>query len=215
MHYTVQHGQHICESHTTFHWSLHSLNSWKNTLWDNIIFSKRTELCDKQMVISIDWMVIHWALPLPTGFGFSHLLRWAPCLSHNSHAVFLLASKCNATHWRVCLDHTEWLWILNTGLEASEREAQGSSTVSWVLIWFIFFYKQPQQFSVWRLPHLNHRAPGPNVLSKMKLSDRGERSALHITKLAKCSHHWNLQGVKCVIGQTDWLRAKNWSWQIL
>ena len=184
------------------------------TLYEVTLF-KRTENCDKQMVIFIDWMVIHWASPLPTGFGFSHLLRWAPCLSHTSLAVFLLASKCNATHWRVLSrshrmavnfkHRIRGFWERGTG----EQHSQLSANL------IHFFYKQPQQFSVWRLLHLNHRAPGPNILSKIKLSDRGERSALHITKLAKCSHHWNLQGVKWVIGQTDRLRAKNSSWQIL
>lgn len=58
---------------------------------------------------------------------------------HNTCTVFLLGSECKAiTHWRVCLNHTEWLWILNVGLEPTEERAHGRHTVSWVLIWFFF-----------------------------------------------------------------------------
>lgn len=56
---------------------------------------------------------------------------------HNTCTVFLLGSECKAiTHWRVCLNHTEWLWILNVGLEPTEEQAHGRDKVSWVLIWF-------------------------------------------------------------------------------
>lgn len=59
--------------------------------------------------------------------------------SHNTLTVFLLGSECKAiTHWRVCLNHTEWLWILNVGLGPTEKQAHGRDSVSWVLIWFFF-----------------------------------------------------------------------------
>lgn len=59
-----------------------------------------------------------------------------PSLPHNTLTVFLLGSECKAiTHWRVCLNHTEWLWILNAGLGPTEEQAHGRDSVSWVLIW--------------------------------------------------------------------------------
>lgn len=79
-----------------------------------------------------------------------------PSLPHNTLTVFLLGSECKAiTHWRVCLNHTEWLWILNAGLGPTEKQAHGRDSVSWVLIWFFFnsfflFYKQLWQHVVSR-----------------------------------------------------------------
>lgn len=65
----------------------------------------------------------------------------SPSRLHNILAVFLLGSKCKAiTHWRVCLNHTEWLWILNAGLGPTEKQAHGRDSVSWVLIWFLTFF---------------------------------------------------------------------------
>lgn len=38
--------------------------------------------------------------------------------------VFLLKSECKAIpHWRVCLNHIEWLWILNVGLRPTVKQA--------------------------------------------------------------------------------------------
>lgn len=91
-------------------------------------------------VVSTDWLPGKHGL-VPTGLGFSHLYQRPPNLPpHNTLTVFLLGSECKAiTHWRVCLNHTEWLWILNAGLGPTEKQAHGGDSVSGVLIWFLNF----------------------------------------------------------------------------
>lgn len=101
---------------------------------------------DKQNVLylligSADWL--SWKHSrVPTGFIFSQLLRWGPSsLPHSTLTVFLWGSECKAiTHWRVCLNHTEWLWILNAGLRPTEKQAHGTDSVSGVLIWFFNYF---------------------------------------------------------------------------
>lgn len=91
-----------------------------------------------QLVVSTDWLSGKHGL-VPTGLGFSRLYQRPPNLPpHNTLTVFLLGSECKAiTHWRVCLNHTEWLWILNAGLGPTETQAHGGDSVSGVLIWFL------------------------------------------------------------------------------
>lgn len=113
--------------------------------------------------------------------------------------MFLLGSECKAiTHWRVCLNHTEWLWILNAGLRPTEKQAHGGDSVSWVLIWFLIFFfffgnrlwtgrKHCLCFSPSAAPP-NQTTAGRNILSEWKWFDHDEHPVFHWKKQQLTNH---------------------------
>lgn len=132
---------------------------------------------------SIDWM--YWSV-VKVAWSWSNrfciiLFLVADLPPHNTFAAFLFGSECKAiTHWRVCLNHTEWLWILNVGLRPSEKQAHGGDSLSSLLIWFFFFLNSfGNKLLTGRSPSYafgssaapsNQTTAGTNILSEWKRS---------------------------------------------
>lgn len=127
--------------------------SWKHFISLHHIFVK----CSRSMLINkmhhICWLDLLIGCPGSAVFyqqvtDFLICSNRPPSLPHNTLTVFLLGSECKAiTHWRVCLNHTEWLWILNVGLGPTEEQAHGRDSLSWVLI--LFFILNCSLFVCW------------------------------------------------------------------
>lgn len=87
---------------------------------------------------AIRWLDVWFSSLCPNTFQIVSFVAASTAAPHR--CVLLLKSEYKAiTHWRVCLNHTEWLWILNVRLRPTHR----GNSVGEVLIrfYFIFWHK--------------------------------------------------------------------------
>lgn len=155
-----------------------------NTLLACVIFSESIQgRCLVNKMFSIYWSDVligcQGSLVLEQQILYYFISSSRPSSSQHLCCV-LLGSECKAiTHWRVCLNHTEWLWILNVGLRPSEKQAHGGDSLSSLLIWFFFLNSFGNKLLTRRSPSFafgssaapsNQTTAGTNILLEWKRS---------------------------------------------